>query len=192
MAKQSARERMVASAREMIRRRGVAGTSMIEVLTAAGASRGSLYHYFPGGKTEMIEDATRSAIADYTDVIELLAGLEPEQAVPLLIEGWKAEVEASGFTAGCPVVAAAMGGEYVPTARAMAGEAFTRWSAQLERMLVNTGVAQHRVQSLATLVLSAVEGAVIMGLAQHSSEPLRRVGAELLTLIQSQREDGPR
>ncbi len=51
------RERMVRSAAQLIRRKGVSGTGMREIVTEADAPRGSLQHYFPGGKEELVSDA---------------------------------------------------------------------------------------------------------------------------------------
>ncbi|MGN6723869.1 MAG: TetR/AcrR family transcriptional regulator [Marmoricola sp.] len=176
------RERIVRTTRDLIRRNGVSGTTMLEVVQAAGGSRGSLYHYFPGGKTEMIEDAVRSSIDEYTAGIEYVTTLPPAEAIPLIVEVWRAEAEASGYTAGCPVVAAALGGATEPHARAMAGDAFAAWTSLISRMLVNHGVAADRADSMATLALAAIEGAVVVSLAQQSSEPLERVAAELVAL----------
>src|ERR1700752_3705225 len=51
------RERMVRSAAQLIRRKGVSGTGMREIVAEADAPRGSLQHYFPGGKEEIVSDA---------------------------------------------------------------------------------------------------------------------------------------
>src|SRR5271156_7052002 len=51
------RERMVRSAAQLIRRKGVSGTGMREIVIEADAPRGSLQHYFPGGKEELVSDA---------------------------------------------------------------------------------------------------------------------------------------
>lgn len=177
------RDRIVRTTRDLIRRNGVPGTTMLEVMAAAGGSRGSLYHYFPGGRSEMVEDAVRSAIEDYTAGIEYLATLSPAEAIPLMVEFWRAEAEASGFTAGCPVVAAALGGHSEPRSRIMAGEAFASWTAATAGMLREHGVSPDRAEPLATLALAAIEGAVVIGLAQQSSEPMERVADELVALI---------
>ena len=57
------RARVVQSAKERMRRHGVEATSMLDAIADAGASRGSLYHYFPGGKAQLIEEATAAACA---------------------------------------------------------------------------------------------------------------------------------
>lgn len=176
------RERIVRTTRDLIRRNGVSGTTMLDVIAEAGGSRGSLYHYFPGGKTQMVEDAVRSAIDEYTAGIEYVTTLPPAEAIPLIVEVWRAEAEASGYTAGCPVVAAALGGAAEQHARELSGEAFATWTGLISRMLLNHGIAPDRADSLATLALAAIEGAVVLSLAQQTSEPLERVAAELVAL----------
>src|SRR3954469_23859877 len=53
------RARMIDSGVELFRERGVHGTSFSDVLEHSGAPRGSLYHWFPGGKAQLAEEATR-------------------------------------------------------------------------------------------------------------------------------------
>lgn len=181
------RERIVRSTRDLLQRRGVAGTTMIDVVAEAGASRGSLYHYFPGGRSEMVEDAVRGAVAEYSEGLEALRGLEPSVAIPLIVDVWRSEAEASDYTAGCPVVAAALGGESEPTGRDLAGAAFADWTAFIAEYFRECGVPETRSEPLAMLALSAVEGAVVLSLAQRSSAPLQRVTAELVRLIEAER-----
>src|SRR5690349_22724093 len=102
----SPRERMVISAALLIRERGAQPTAIADVLEHSGAPRGSAYHYFPGGRTQLLceaidyasdQIAARLAKADSTEV--LLDGM---------IAGFRKQLLASGFRAGCPVVAVAV------------------------------------------------------------------------------------
>lgn len=52
---------MVQSAALLFRERGVLGTSFNDVIEHSGAPRGSIYHHFKGGKTQLAEEATRWA-----------------------------------------------------------------------------------------------------------------------------------
>ena len=51
------RERMVASAALLIRERGARPTAIADVLAHSGAPRGSAYHYFPGGRNQLLCEA---------------------------------------------------------------------------------------------------------------------------------------
>ena len=53
----SPRERMVISAALLIRERGAHPTAIADVLEHSGAPRGSAYHYFPGGRTQLLCEA---------------------------------------------------------------------------------------------------------------------------------------
>ena len=53
----SPRERMVRSAALLIRERGAHPTAIADVLEHSGAPRGSAYHYFPGGRTQLLCEA---------------------------------------------------------------------------------------------------------------------------------------
>jgi len=179
------RARVVQSAKERMRRHGVGATSMLDAIADAGASRGSLYHYFPGGKAQLIDEATAAAAQEYTDAFSLVTDLDAEQALPLVVAYWRQQVQDSGFEAGCPVAAAALGGSDVDSARAIAGDAFGHWTTLIARVLQNSGVPEERIASMSTLVLAAIEGAVVIGLAQRSVEPMERIADELLDLVRS-------
>src|SRR5690348_9465199 len=51
------RERMVYSAAQLIRREGVTSTGVRDVVAHAKAPRGSVQHYFPGGKEQLVNEA---------------------------------------------------------------------------------------------------------------------------------------
>lgn len=179
------RARVVESAMERMRRQGVGATSMLDAINDAGASRGSLYHYFPGGRAQLIEEATRLAVDEYTAAFSFVADLDAEEALPLVVEYWRQKVAESDFEAGCAVAAAALGGSDTDSARCVAGEAFGVWIGLIEQVLQNSGVPANRVSSIATLALSAIEGAVVIGLARHSVEPMEQVATELLELVRA-------
>ena len=48
---------MVVSAALLIRERGAHPTAIADVLAHSGAPRGSAYHYFPGGRTQLLCEA---------------------------------------------------------------------------------------------------------------------------------------
>src|SRR3954453_12156456 len=55
------RERLLDSAVDLLQRQGYHGTGLNELLERSGAPRGSLYHYFPGGKEQMGAEAIARA-----------------------------------------------------------------------------------------------------------------------------------
>src|SRR5271154_6350078 len=57
MAQGEVRTKMVKGAARLLATKGVEGTSFAEVLDATGTPRGSIYHHFPGGKSELVHAA---------------------------------------------------------------------------------------------------------------------------------------
>jgi TetR/AcrR family transcriptional repressor of lmrAB and yxaGH operons len=180
----TARERLIDSAIELLRRNGVAGTGLAELLQHSGVARRSVYVNFPGGKSELMTEATRTAglLLDST-----LAGAAPDgdgrQSLAKFVESWKETLRSSDYTAGCPVVAAALGRTESPSAADAAGEVFTAWQNMLAGRLRAEGVGFDEAESLATTIVAAVEGAVVLCLAAQSTDPLDRTVQMLDKLI---------
>lgn len=184
MAKPSARENMIRSATLLMRERGVEGTSFSDVLAHSGAPRGSIYHHFPGGKAQLIEEATRYG-GEFV-AVRLTAALEksdPLATLDALAEFWRGVVHQTDFAAGCPIAAATMGGEQAPGARDLAGEVFRNWTELYGELLKRAGLSADRARSLSTLVIASIEGAVLLTCAQRSTEPLDRTVDELREAI---------
>src|SRR4051794_10157191 len=175
---------MIESAALLIRERGVDATSFSDVLEHSGAPRGSIYHHFPGGKAQLVEEATRFTGAFFANF--MAAGHEhgdPLDALDALGDFWRSDLSAGEFAAGCRVVAGTVEGDRTPGARAAAGEVFANWQKLTADNLVRHGVDPERAVSLAATRLAAIEGAVILCRAQRSLEPLEQTLRELRTLF---------
>ncbi|HSX66376.1 TetR/AcrR family transcriptional regulator [Nocardioides sp.] len=180
----SARDAMVASAAALFRERGVAATSLRDVVEHAKAPRGSIYHHFPGGKAELASAATAMA-GDFIGQLlaDLLEGGDPAHAIATFVDYWKQSLIRQDFADGCPVAAAAVSPEETDDARATAGRSFARWQGQIADALVGRGVRAGLAADQAGLAVAAVEGALIVARAQHSTEPLERVARQLVRLL---------
>jgi AcrR family transcriptional regulator len=178
----SPRQRMIESAMILVAEQGVDSTSFSQVIEHSGAPRGSIYHHFPGGKAQLMEEATRHG----GDLIAngLSAAREQEDpvaAVDSVVDFWRSAMRSSDYAVGCPVVAATVEG--APGISAAANEAFQRWQELHRETLQRAGVPEERARSVATLLVAAIEGAVVLARAQASSEPLERVVDELHALL---------
>jgi AcrR family transcriptional regulator len=161
------RERMVRSAAQLIRRQGVSGTGMREIVTEADAPRGSLQHYFPGGKEEIVSEALLwSGDVGARRVhrgLEQLTSRTPSALLAFIVDAWRRELTEEHFSAGCPLVAAAA--DTAATSepvRKVLRRAFDGWLEPLAKGLVELGVPVERSDDLATLVIAALEGAIVL------------------------------
>lgn len=180
----SARDRMIRSAALLMREHGPEAMSFSQVVVHSKAPRGSIYHYFPGGKAQLVEEATRYAgefIAKRST-----AAIEADGPLGLFDvskQFWKDVLANSDYAAGCVVVAAALEGQRAPAVRHAAGEAFRLWQSLLSESLLRRGVEPDEADALATTVLAGMEGAIILARAQRSMAPLERVYDQLKALV---------
>jgi TetR/AcrR family transcriptional repressor of lmrAB and yxaGH operons len=180
------KQRMLDSAVLLLRERGAAGVTVDAVLAHSGAPRGSVYHHFPGGRNEMVLGAVRQA-GDYiaTMVDESAAEGDVQQMVHRLVAFWKRALTKTEYRAGCPVAAMAMDSrDVVPDAGDVVRDVFARWQTSLVEALSASGFAAQRAQRLATLIVSAIEGAIILCRARRDLSPLDDVLAEILPLLE--------
>ncbi|WP_327312087.1 TetR/AcrR family transcriptional regulator [Streptomyces sp. NBC_01235] len=184
MSERGPRERMVFSAAQLIRRDGVASTGMREVAAHADAPRGSLQHYFPGGKEQLVNEAVGWA-GRYAGkrVARFLAALDeptPSGLFAEMVRQWTDEYETAGFAGGCPVAAATVDcAQSTVSTREAAAAAFTAWTGPVAGALVDMGVPEERAAALATLMISALEGAILMARAEQDVRALTTVAREL-------------
>lgn len=180
------REKMLLSAAEVLRERGAAGVTIDEVLSRSGAPRGSVYYHFPDGRNQLITEALRFAGDSITLLIDDAVGRGGLSLVSEFVEFWERTLADSGFTAGCPVVAAAIGSaEDDPELTTIAGEIFSRWSAALTRAFVADGFDEADAASLAVTCLASLEGAVVLCRSIRNVGPLRDVAGQIEFLIKS-------
>ena len=180
----SPRERMIQSAVLLMGEQGVEATSFSQVVEHSGAPRGSIYHHFPGGKAQLIQEATRSGGDLITAMLTaVLERPDPVAAVEGVVDFWRAFLRGTEFAAGCPVVAATVEGDRTPAARDAAQEAFARWIDLHTEILRRAGAPDDRARQLGTLFVAAIEGAVILSRAQRSTAPLDDVLDELRAAI---------
>ena len=172
------RGRIVERAAELFAERGVAGTSLDEVLAAAGAGKGQLYHYFRG-RDELVEAAVgyrcAQVLAGLTQALGSVASLaELERA----LAGFVAGFEQMGLP-GCPIGSlAAEVAERNEGARLRTAAAFGAWEQLLadavgrmrERGELRAGASP---AVLATALLASIEGGMVLSQARKDPAPLR-------------------
>jgi AcrR family transcriptional regulator len=170
------RSRMVRSAALLFREHGYSGTGFRDVVDDSGAPRGSIYHHFPNGKEQLAADAVAWAAADIERRITH-AGRNgnPLEALREFVDASREVLEGSNFRAGCPAVAIAVESDAGPIATAAAADAFTRWQDLIAQTLLRSGVSRTDARRLATLVVAAIEGAIVLCRARRDIRPLRDV-----------------
>ena len=173
----ASRERIVERAAELFAERGVAGTSLDDVLAAAGAGKSQLYHYF-SGRDDLVAAAVglrcTQVLAGLTQALGSVASLaELEQA----LNGFAAGFEQMGMP-GCPIGSlAADVAESNEGARQQVAAAFNAWERlfadALERMRQQGELrADASPAALATALLASLEGGMVLSQTRKDAASL--------------------
>ncbi|MEU9289444.1 TetR/AcrR family transcriptional regulator [Streptomyces sp. NPDC048275] len=183
--KSDSRERMILSAATLLREYGASATSIDRVLEHSGAPRGSVYHHFPGGRTQLIDEAVTLAGDFISALIDAAVEADdPLAAVDAFFALWRERLIESEFRSGCPIVAVAVEtNDSAPELARSAAEVFARWQEALAGLFTRHGLPEERSRRLASFVIAAVEGAVIMCRAEQSTAALDAAAAEIHDLL---------
>ncbi len=177
------RARMVAGAARMIARRGVDAMSLRELADSEGVPLGSTYHFFPGGKAALVDEAVGYVGDEVAKVVETTRGKGPEAIVGWVLNAWRRILVRSDFRSGCPVLAAAVAKD--ERHRLAARAVFDRWAGGLAEVLIDDGVPAERAPVVARMMIASLEGAVGLARAFADIGPLDDVQAELIRLVRS-------
>lgn len=184
------RERFVAAAGLLLREKGFEATRVREVASAAGASMGSFYFHFPGGKEELAAEAMRSGGREFAAFLlrSLDADGSLEERVGGLANALAADLESSEWRGGCPVAATALEtlgrSEGLQTA---SDEIVASWELLLEERLRSEGIAATKAACLASNVIAILEGAELVARIREDSRPLHLASNALKTLTREAR-----
>jgi TetR/AcrR family transcriptional repressor of lmrAB and yxaGH operons len=176
------RERILHTASGLFQRQGYHATGLNQVLAEGKAPKGSLYFHFPRGKEQLAAEAITAGANDLRDELRdaLDAAHGPVDGLAMVADFLGARLVATGFRAGCPVatVALDMAGES-DTIRTACAAGYASWGVAIAQRLAGWGVPAGRRESLATVVIAAFEGALLLARVRHEVAPLHEV-AELV------------
>ncbi|MFE1591289.1 TetR/AcrR family transcriptional regulator [Nocardia sp. NPDC058705] len=187
------RDRLVTAVAELMRVHGYSAITVKQITAAAGAPMGSLYHHFPQGKVQIAAEALRSTGAVYIQLLPLL--MDPHEdlrvAVPAAFDDAARTLEESGWMNMCPVGTVA--GEVAdsePALREVAAEVMRDWIDRGATYFGNRGVEESAARELILAMLSALEGAFILGRTLRSAEPLRAAGRVMAARVENVLAEG--
>jgi AcrR family transcriptional regulator len=173
------RERIVRAAADLVLERGAQGTSLDDIRAATSTSKSQLFHYFPGGKGELISaigalqaERVLDAQRPYLDDLDTWQSWEDWRDAVLTHYGSQPHW-------GCPI--GALTAELVRAEPARAAEAtlhMDRWRGYLQAGLtrmVNTGRLRADIdpRALALSVFASLHGGLTLSAMMESIEPLQ-------------------
>lgn len=189
------RQRIVEQAAPVFNQRGYWGASMSDLMEATGLEKGGIYNHF-GSKealaleafqhnTDVIAEGIRRALDGRRDAVDRL------QAV---IAAFRSFVERPPFPGGCPLLNTATESDDThPVLRDRARERMTELLDGTVARIVRRGVERGELRAdidaeqTATVIVAAVEGAIMLSRLYDSAGPMRRTAAHLSEWVETLR-----
>ena len=177
---------MLKTTARLLQHRGYHGTSLNDILEASGAPRGSLYFHFPGGKDQLVIEATRLTIDETSEWLQstLASAADPAQATRLYFEAAATLTVETDYTFGCPVAPLILDAHAeLPELAALCRQAFEVWTAMLRDAYARAGAPLQKSNALALLASASLEGGLLMARAYRDPAALNILAAELEQIV---------
>lgn len=175
------RTRILAAATALFRQQGFTGTGLSNI-ERSDARIGSIYHFYPGGKDELVVEAVRTAGPAYAAlVLEALDSVDdPVEALRFAFARAADDLAATGYADACPIATIAMEAASTNEAvRAATAEVFEAWVLGFTEWYAARGLGSGIARDLAYATLSALEGAFVLSRATRSGEALLAAGRQM-------------
>jgi len=183
----SPRDRMVDAAIAGMRTCGLAGAGINQVIAASGAPKGSLYHYFPGGKLELAREALeRFGEQRLQELRTALSGdTSPDQKVQRIFKRAAKGLALEDFRYGCAVAGVTLDLDADSAALApVCGALLDAWAQTVTEVFEPLPAARRR--ALARFVIAAFEGALVQARAARSTQPMLEAGELAASLVRAE------
>ena len=157
---------------EIFRELGYEGATLSRITERTGIGKGSLYHFFPGGKEEMAAAVLSEVDSWFEDFIyEPLRRDEPSVAIEAMWRGVDDYFRSGGRI--CLIGAFALDGTRERFSEEINGY-FRRWVDALVSALVRNGIEQGVAQQEAEAAVLGIQGALVLSRALDDHDVFRR------------------
>jgi len=178
------RTRIREAASALFRRDGYSATGLKRIAAESSAPFGSIYHFFPGGKQELAEDAVRTSGAEYQRMVAALlhSVADPLESLAHAFDVAAADLVATDYADACPIATLAL-------EVASSNEVLRLATAQVFEGWVDAGAewfgrwtSEHSARWLSQTMIMLLEGAFILSRTGRDPEPLRAAGRSMVEL----------
>jgi AcrR family transcriptional regulator len=182
----STRDRIIEASSALFMQRGLPASGLKQIATESGATIGSLYHFFPGGKQELAAETLRASGEAYEALVGAVFDAEPDivRGVQACFAEAAANLRVNDYADACPVATVALevasSDEHLRTVTA---GVFERWLAGARHRFEAAGIGSRRAAELSTMLIAALEGGFLLSRVAKNTAPLDAIGRVMTELV---------
>jgi TetR/AcrR family transcriptional repressor of lmrAB and yxaGH operons len=177
------RDKVLDATITLLRQSGMSGAGINEIVRESGAPKGSVYHFFPQGKEQIVGEALDRHSARVVSFLEdtLSRPRTVARKLQALFDAYAARIEEGEYRLSCPLGAVCLDLDAEMEAlRTTVASNLDRYVETIAHH-VHVGSAREN-RAFAAFVVTTIQGAFIRCRAEHSGKPFRDAGAWLCTL----------
>jgi TetR/AcrR family transcriptional regulator, lmrAB and yxaGH operons repressor len=183
-----ARERILSATLVLLRSGGLTAAGLNDVVALASAPKGSIYHYFPAGKNQIVSEVIVSYRAFVADQISAALGgnASLKRRVNALFDSVDARMAATDYSQSCAVGAVTL--DLAATdapLRALCADALAHWATVAASHLVE--LPKPRRAAAGRVLVHLLEGAQLNARAAGSGAPLKDASAAFFSYACAQK-----
>jgi AcrR family transcriptional regulator len=183
------KDRILETTAELFRRYGYTGTGLKQIVAAANAPFGSLYHFFPGGKENLGQEVIRRSGQMYRELFDAILDAAPDPITGIgdFFTGAAETLRQTDYADACPIATVAL--EVASTnepLRQATADVFESWIEAGTRRGIAAGIPRDAARKVTIHMLAALEGAFILSRATRSTEPMEVAGAAVVAAIRAE------
>lgn len=178
---QSTRDKLIAHAAALFQERGFNGVGLADILSAAGVPKGSLYHHFPNGKSDLAIAAANWTSSQMIRIIDdaFQPAVDFETGFTTLCYKLAKLYDTYPIWQPCPIAASLFDGPNNGLFRDESARIFDEWVAAMAAHGTRFGLTADQALAEARLGFVALQGSWTLAHARGDSDILRDIPAML-------------
>lgn len=159
---------------KVFRSSGYARASLAELASATGLQRSSLYHYFPGGKAQMLKEVLDESDALFQRIVltPLHAGTTPRERFAQLVKNLNRYYDSGKENCILGTLSAET---FLDEVKDRVRGGFNQWVSALEPLFQDHGLSKKESGVRAHEVVAVVQGGLILARAMGRAQLFRTV-----------------
>jgi AcrR family transcriptional regulator len=180
------KQRILDVTAELFRRYGYTGTGLKQIVAAANAPFGSVYHFFPGGKQQLGDAVVRRSGQMYMEIVEAVyaSGPDPLTGVRDIFDGAAVVLGETDYVDACPIATVAL--EVASSNEMLRGataSVFESWIQRATTWMLDAGIDAQQARPVAIALIQLLEGGFMLSRAARTPEALRAAGDAAVALV---------